>query len=200
MFTRENFEKAGITDLSKIIINAHQYLDSNYSGTGSSCLTDLSTTGPNGFNLEAFANYLKEQQMTAIVTEFGAGTDSASCREALTQFMNYLEANAVQAVEQHGFVGGTVWSTGHGWGGYNLRVEPDSYHWDVISSYLNPSQTEDQTSKQLGDVIANRSEKKTEPAVKHAYLPHGFFDASTTRKSINMPSDPDLIRGIRVGK
>jgi len=33
LFTRDNFKKAGITDLSKILINVHQYLDSDYSGT-----------------------------------------------------------------------------------------------------------------------------------------------------------------------
>lgn len=137
LFTRENFAAAGITDLTQIIINAHQYLDADYSGTGSSCQTDLSTTGPNGFNLEAFVNYLRENQLTAMVTEFGGGKDSVSCTKALTQFLDYMQANAVKPDEKYGFAGHTVWSTGHGWGSYNLRVKPDSYQWKTISSYLN---------------------------------------------------------------
>ena len=136
LFTRDNFVKAGITDLTQIIINAHQYLDSDYSGTGVSCQTDLSTTGPNGFNLQAFADYLEEQQFTAMVTEYGAGTDSSTCTTALTQFLDYLKANAVTAEKKYGIKGHTTWSTGHGWGNYNLRVKPDSYQWQTISSYL----------------------------------------------------------------
>lgn len=137
LFTRENFAKAGVTDLTNIIINAHQYLDDNYSGTSDRCQTDLSTTGPNGFNLEAFANYLRENQFNAMVTEFGGGTESTSCTKALTQFLDYLQANAANAENnKFGFVGHTVWSAGHGWGGYNLRVKPDSYQWKTISSYL----------------------------------------------------------------
>jgi endoglucanase len=135
LFTRTNFVKAGVTDLSKILINAHQYLDSDYSGTHSSCLTDLTTTGASGFNLNAFADYLLRNKMQAIVTEFGAGADSASCSVAMTKFLNYLQDNAAKD-KDYGFVGWTIWSTGHGWGNYNLRVTPSSYHMTVLKKYL----------------------------------------------------------------
>lgn len=148
LFTRDNFVKAGITDLTNIIINAHQYLDNNYSGTSSSCQTDLSTTGSNGFNLQAFVDYLRENQLTAMVTEFGGGTDSSSCSKALTQFMDYLQSNADV------FRGHTIWSTGHGWGNYNLRVKPDSYQWNVVSRYLNSQ-----------GMFAKRPQKNTEQAL-----------------------------------
>ena len=65
-----------------------------------------------------------------MVTEYGGGTDSSSCSKALTQFMDYLESNADV------FRGHTIWSTGHGWGNYNLRVKPDSYQWKTVSGYL----------------------------------------------------------------
>ncbi len=139
LFTRDNFMKAGVTDLAKILINAHQYLDSDYSGTHASCLTDLTTTGSAGFNLNAFADYLQLNKLKAIVTEFGAGTDSATCSTALTVFLNYLQDNAALAKE-YGFVGWTTWSTGHGWGKYNLRVMPSSYHMTVLKNYLQPMQ------------------------------------------------------------
>jgi endoglucanase len=135
LFTRENFEKAGITDLSKVLINVHQYLDSNYSGNGNSCQQDLTTTGPNGFNLNAFVDYLNQNKLKAIVTEFGGGSNAESCREPLRQFMQYLQDNSANN-RDYGFTGWTIWSTGHGWGGYNLRVKPDSYHMGVLNGFL----------------------------------------------------------------
>lgn len=135
LFTRENFARAGITDLSKILINVHQYLDSNYSGTHNDCLQDLTTTGTNGFNLNAFVDYLTENQLHAIVTEFGSGKNADSCRAPLNEFMRYLQDNAAKN-KNSGFVGWTIWSTGHGWGDYNLRVLPKSYYMDVLKSYL----------------------------------------------------------------
>lgn len=142
LFTRENFNLVGIEDLSNIIINVHQYLDSDYSGTHSHCLTDLSTTGPNGFNLQAFVDYLRQNQLKAIVTEFGAGTDAGTCSETLNQFMQYLKDNAADD-KDYGFVGWTTWSTGHGWGGsYNLLVTPTSYQMNILKTYLTPTTAE----------------------------------------------------------
>ena len=139
LFTKDNFSKAGIEDLSKIFINVHQYLDSDYSGTHNECQADLNTTGPNGFNLTAFVDYLKANQLKAMVTEFGAGTNSASCSATLKQFMQYLKDNAV-GDKNYGFAGWTVWSTGHGWGAsYNLLVTPTSYQWGVLSPFLQAS-------------------------------------------------------------
>ncbi|KTD64320.1 cellulase family glycosylhydrolase [Legionella spiritensis] len=135
LFTRDNFNKAGITDLNRILINVHQYLDSDYSGTHDDCLQDLSTTGPDGFNLQAFVNYLADNQLQAIVTEFGSGKNATSCSAPLQQFMQYLQDNSSKG-KNFGFAGWTIWSTGHGWGGYNLRVTPDSYHMNVLGNYL----------------------------------------------------------------
>lgn len=135
LFTRENFAKAGITDLSKIFINVHQYLDSDYSGTKDNCLQDLSTTGQDGFNLDAFTDYLKKNQLKAIVTEFGTGNNAASCSAPLNNFMQYLQENSAKD-KNYGFVGWTIWSSGHGWGGYNLRITPDSYHMQVLHNFL----------------------------------------------------------------
>ncbi|STX29213.1 Endoglucanase precursor [Legionella beliardensis] len=135
LFTRENFIKSGITDLSKILINVHQYFDADYSGTHDQCLTDLTSQGPQGFNLNPFIEFLKNNQLKAIVTEFGVGKDSASCSVALNQFMQYLQQNASKG-KSYGFAGWTIWSSGHGWGDYNLRVKSDSYAMQVLSDYL----------------------------------------------------------------
>ena len=135
LFTRENFAQAGIADLSNLVINVHQYLDSDYSGTHDTCQQDLKTTGPNGFNLDAFTQYLEKNKLKAMVTEFGTGTNVSSCSQPLNEFMQYMQDNAAKD-KDFGFVGWTIWSTGHGWGGYNLRVKPDSYHMQVLHQYL----------------------------------------------------------------
>lgn len=135
LFTRANFAKAGITDLSRVLINVHQYLDSDYSGTHQSCLPNLETTGENGFNLDVFTSWLQENKLQAMVTEFGTGQDSASCAAPLKQFLQYMQDNSSKG-KDYGFAGWTVWSTGHGWGNYNLRVTPDSYQMGIMSEFL----------------------------------------------------------------
>lgn len=138
LFSRENFVKAGISDLNKIIINAHQYLDDNYSGTKNTCVTDLNTTGVKGFNLDAFVDYLKQNHLKAIVTEFGGtNKDTVNCTAAMKSFLNYLQDNAAKD-KDYGFIGWTLWSAGHGWGtAYPLRVTPTSFHMTVLKNYLN---------------------------------------------------------------
>lgn len=113
----------------------HQYLDSDYSGTHTTCLQNLDTIGADGFNLEAFSNWLKDSQLKAIVTEFGIGTDAASCTKPLEQFMKYMQVNPAKGTD-YGFAGWTIWSTGHGWGDYVLRVKPDSYQMRVLKGSL----------------------------------------------------------------
>lgn len=130
LFTRDHFAQAGITDLSKIVINVHQYLDSDFSGTHDQCISDLSS-----MNGDAFVQYLQQNKMQAMVTEFGAGTDSSSCANTMNLFMQFLKANSSKG-KDYGFLGWTIWSTGHGWGGYNLRVTPASYQMGVLKSYL----------------------------------------------------------------
>lgn len=134
-FSRENFAKAGINDLSKIMINVHQYLDSDYSGTKDQCSTNLNSTGPAGYNLEEFAEYLQRNQMKAMITEFGAGNDQATCRVAITGLLNFMKDHSARNGNA-GFVGWTIWSAGHGWGHYRLRVTPDSYQVNVLQKYL----------------------------------------------------------------
>lgn len=143
VFTAKNISGIGY-DPSKIIINVHQYLDSNFSGTQNICNADLTSTGVNGYNLQAFTDWLKEQKLTAIVTEFGAGIANGpsgqmdpSCKAALNAFMQYLQSNAVSENNPYGFIGWTIWSTGHGWGNYNLRVTPTSDQMTILQNYLS---------------------------------------------------------------
>jgi endoglucanase len=137
VFTRANFLNAGISaaTLNRVIINVHQYLDSNFSGTQNTCLTDINTTGPNGFNLDAFTNYLKTNQFKAIVTEIGAGTDQTTCSPTLSNILTYFKTNAYTATTGYGYIGWTAWSTGHGWGGYNLLITPTNWQGMLLGQF-----------------------------------------------------------------
>lgn len=161
LFTAEKFnsyafDKGVKIDTDKIIINVHQYLDaeSGFSGTSTTCSTDLTTTdddssGDKGFNLNAFVTWLQSAKLNAMVTEFGGGlqsgnTNSPTCAIALQQFMDYLAENIPGVDENgktiYGFLGWTIWSTGHGWGSsYTLLVTPTSYQWNIIKPYLSHS-------------------------------------------------------------
>ena len=132
VFSKANLQASGV-DTSNLLINVHQYLDSDFSGTQNSCqnVAALSSTGVNGFNLQAFADYLKSNGLQAIVTEVGAATSAASsCQATLKGFIDYLNTNA--ASESAGFVGMTLWGAGHGWGSYNLYVDPTTYQFTTM--------------------------------------------------------------------
>lgn len=139
VFTKANLEASGL-NTNNILINVHQYLDSDFSGTQSTCqpASALTSTGTNGFNLDAFSNYLQTNDLQAIVTETGAPTAAqASCQDTLSQFVSYLNQHAANG-SSGGFVGMTLWGAGHGWGNYNLFVGPTTYQFttlmnDVIS-------------------------------------------------------------------
>ncbi|NBR14634.1 MAG: hypothetical protein EBU01_08630, partial [Crocinitomicaceae bacterium] len=88
--SKANLQASGV-DTSNLLINVHQYLDSDFSGTQNSCqdAAALSSTGVNGFNLQAFAEYLKTNGLQAIVTEVGAATSAASsCQATLKGFID----------------------------------------------------------------------------------------------------------------
>lgn len=137
LFTRAHFAEAGIKDLSKILISVYQFFDEDYSGTHDTCLTDLTTQGEQGFNLNAFTHYLQANQLNAIVTEIGTGRDQKTCEVALKSFFDYLKNNAVQQ-KNSGFAGWILWNTGHALGNYHFRVKPDGYQMKVVKPYLSP--------------------------------------------------------------
>ena len=136
VFTNTNLKASGI-NINNILINVHQYLDSDFSGTQNTCLpaSALSSTGTNGFNLQAFTNYLQTNGLQAIVTETGAAVNGASsCQATLQGFLDYLNTNAANGAGA-GFVGVTLWGAGHGWGGassYNLYVDPTTYQFATL--------------------------------------------------------------------
>ena len=106
-------------------INVHQYFDEDYSGRSSTCVNP--STLLHTINAEYFVKWLKNNNKTAFVTEFGA-PNNPTCQEDLSKFLSYLQDNSsYDASEQYGFIGWTLWSAGHGW--------PDDY----IMNFQGPS-------------------------------------------------------------
>lgn len=146
-FTRTNFNNAGISNEiidKQIIINAHQYLDSDFSGTHDSCLDKegkpQNIYNNTDFHLQDFLSYLSTNNFKAMVTEFGVGSDKNTCQPVLNQFLGWMKKYAYTSTTGYGFVGWTAWSTGHGWGGpkqgtqgYNMLIQPansgEEYSW-----------------------------------------------------------------------
>jgi endoglucanase len=104
----------------KIIYEAHQYFDSDGSGTYIS--TSFKGNGMNvnsGVALVApFVNWLKANNKKGFVGEYGvpnnAGADQASWNSLLNNFLNFLSQNCV---------GGTAWAGGPAWGNDVLALD-----------------------------------------------------------------------------
>jgi len=100
---------------SKILFSAHQYFDSDASGTYSSSCSDT-TIGAT--RVQHFIDWLTTNNAKGILTEYGI--PSSTCWEsALHCFLTKLNSS-------DRIVGGTYWSAGPWWGGYQLSVEPNS--------------------------------------------------------------------------
>jgi endoglucanase len=89
----------------------HLYFDNDTSGTHNEC----TLAAPS--NLLPVTTWLRENNYTAFLSEFGAGSNP-TCFETLNNTLNHLETNPE-------FIGWTYWSAGPLWGDYFLSIEPD---------------------------------------------------------------------------
>ncbi|KAG7093022.1 hypothetical protein E1B28_009318 [Marasmius oreades] len=83
-------------------IDIHEYLDVDFSGQHDNC------TQPGPENLAAVTAWLKENNLKAVLSEFGGGNNDG-CRQALDDLLKYLAANDV-------WIGWTMWAAGPIWG------------------------------------------------------------------------------------
>lgn len=97
---------------NNMLFEAHQYLDSNSSGGGSSCVS--STIGSQ--RLAPFVKWLRANGKKGIVGEF-AGANNATCNAAVTDMLAYMAA-------QPEIVGWQWWGGGPWWGEYQFTLEP----------------------------------------------------------------------------
>ncbi|NLS12478.1 glycoside hydrolase family 5 protein [Vibrio sp. SM6] len=97
--------------LDHYIIEVHQYLDANSSGTSTTCVE--------AERLQRFTDWLKTHNKKAFLGEFGAA-DTPECRQALAKMLDHINAN--QAV----WLGWTWWSAGPWWGSYPFSLQPSN--------------------------------------------------------------------------
>ncbi|KAI1490441.1 endoglucanase 1 [Biscogniauxia mediterranea] len=88
--------------LNNTAIDIHEYLDVDYSGSHSECVSDPAT------NLAALTEWLKTYQLKAFITEFG-GHNNTGCDDMLADMVNYM-------AENDEYIGWTAWAAGPFWG------------------------------------------------------------------------------------
>lgn len=88
----------------------HLYFDNDTSGTHEECTLAAPA------NLIPVTGWLQENNYTAFLSEFGAGSNPM-CFQTLNDTISWMEQNSV-------FIGWTYWAAGPLWGDYFLSVEP----------------------------------------------------------------------------
>lgn len=108
---------ASIRDpLDRYAIEAHQYLDSDSSGTSGDCVS--ATVGAE--RLRSFTEWLRLNKKRGFLGEFGTG-NSATCNRALNGMLGYIESNSDV------WLGWSWWAAGAWWNGaYPFNVHPDA--------------------------------------------------------------------------
>ncbi|KAE9370385.1 glycoside hydrolase family 5 protein [Stipitochalara longipes BDJ] len=130
--TSGNSEFMGnLTDpYDKIVYEMHQYLDSDASGTSSTCVS--STIGAE--RIAAATSWLRKNNKKGIIGEFAGGVNS-QCETAVTGMLEALvAANDV-------WMGALWWGAGPWWGDYLYSLEPPSgtaysTYIDILTSYV----------------------------------------------------------------
>jgi len=107
---------AALTDPNdNVIYEMHQYLDSDGSGTSSTCVS--STIGSQ--RLAAATNWCRSNGKNCILGETAAGSNS-NCISAIEDMLNYMKSN------NDVWRGWMLWGGGPWWGSYIFSVEPPS--------------------------------------------------------------------------
>jgi endoglucanase len=112
--TANSVAMLGITDPEdNYAFEVHQYLDSDYSGTHTTCQS--TTIGAE--SLAGFTSWLKANGKRGFLGELGAAANP-TCASAVDAALAHLETNADV------YLGWTWWSAGPWWGNYFMTLEP----------------------------------------------------------------------------
>jgi len=104
-----------VDPLDKVVFEAHQYMDSDSSGTNPACAS--ATVG--SARLSTFTGWLRNNKKHGFLGEFGAGSDP-TCLAAIDDMLTHVDKYSDV------YVGWTWWAAGPWWGTYFSSVEPDS--------------------------------------------------------------------------
>jgi endoglucanase len=99
-----------------IVYEAHQYFDSDNTGTYKVGYTQNGATPDRGVErVRPFAEWLKQHQVRGIITEFGVPNNDARWLELTRRLLVYLARENIPW---------TYWAGGPWWGDYPLSAEP----------------------------------------------------------------------------
>jgi endoglucanase len=100
----------------RIMYEAHQYFDSDHTGTYRlSYALDGATVDRGVESVRPFAEWLKQHHVRGIITEFGVPNDDARWLELTRRLLAYLAEEDIPW---------TYWAGGPRWGDYPLSAEP----------------------------------------------------------------------------
>lgn len=113
-----------------LVYEMHQYLDSDGSGTSSTCVS--STIGAE--RVAAATTWLKDNNKKGIIGEFAGGVNT-DCETAVDGLLSYLSDNSDV------WLGAMWWGAGPWWGTYIFGMEPPSgvaytAYKDILSKYV----------------------------------------------------------------
>ncbi|AKU98191.1 Endoglucanase [Labilithrix luteola] len=115
--------------LDNSLFEVHQYLDANSGGGSGACVSP--TIGSE--RLKGWVDWLRTNHKKGFVGEF-AGRNDATCNAAVTDMLNYMNANSDV------ISGWLWWAAGPNWGNYVFSLEPqnnqDRPQMSVIKPYL----------------------------------------------------------------
>jgi endoglucanase len=114
----------------KIVYEMHQYLDSDGSGTSSTCVS--STIGAE--RIADATAWLQENNFKGILGEFAGGVNS-DCEAAVTGMLDALVAS------NDVWLGAMWWGGGPWWGNYIFSMEPEDgtayvAYIDILTKYV----------------------------------------------------------------
>jgi len=91
-----------VDPLHNTAIDVHEYLDIDFSGGHDEC------TQPGPANLAALTTWLRDNNLKAVISEFGGG-DNANCFQFIDDLLTYITANDE-------YIGWAIWAAGPLWG------------------------------------------------------------------------------------
>ncbi|WP_209016052.1 glycoside hydrolase family 5 protein [Roseibium sp. RKSG952] len=95
-------------------IEVHQYLDADFSGTGTSC----SRTADALAALKRFSGWLETFGYKGFLGEFG-GSQNRSCLDGVKEIATFINRRPDI------WIGWTIWAAGEWWGAYPYSIQPE---------------------------------------------------------------------------
>ncbi len=136
VFTLANLRNAGIADTSNLVIEMHQYFDSDFSGRSDVCIKYADYDRfKSHLKLANVSKWMNDNKMKVMLNEFGSA-DNQICKEDLAYMFQYINEHTLGKAgnENGGFVGWTAWranrrsqGTGFGWFNYLNQANYEVY-------------------------------------------------------------------------